>query len=190
MQWAPLLLAMPDAMPDPDAYGAPPPEDFIEIDMPDAGQVVVRVSRQHGGMWVRVLKTAGLVPLALVPLTEDGMLLEALAVVPSDLEVSDLVVELVEPDQATRPARPLTLVSAAVDAGRAAAMYERLGRIDDASAAWSECARLWSDAGDPRRASLAEERAHGAGQWNRRGLVGAFVADELLAVAMGVQPEG
>jgi len=181
------LLAMPDAMSDVDSFGAPPPEDFIEIDMPEAGQVVVRVSRQHEGKWVRIVKTAGLVPLALVPLVEDGMLLEALAVVPSDLEVPDLVVEVVEPDQAVRPERPLRLVGAAVEAGRAAARYERLGRPDDASDAWRECSRLWSDAGDPGRASLAEARAHGSRQWNQRGLLGAFVADELLAVAMGVR---
>ena len=167
--------------------GPPPPEDFIEVEMPDAGQVVVRVSRTHEDRWVRILKASGLVPLALVPLDDAGLLLEALAVVPSDLEAADLVVELVDPDEATGADRPLSLVRAAVEAGRAAARYERLGRPDDAADAWRECSRLWAGAGDDRRAVLAQERAH-LGAIGRGARLGAFVADELLAVSMGERP--
>ena len=156
--------------------------------MPYDGQVVVRVSRQHDGKWVRILRTSGLIPLAFVPLDQDGMLLEALAVVPADLEVADLVVEVVEPGHDTGVERPLSLVSAAVEAGRAAARYERLSRTEDASETWRECSRLWDDAGDTRRALLAQERAHAAAQGQRLGRVGPLVADELLAVSMGERP--
>lgn len=167
---------------------APLPEDFLEVDMPSAGTVTVRVSRQHDEKWVRVLKAAGLVPLALVPLERNGMLLEAVAAVPPDLGVDDLIVEVLDPEEAVTPERPLELVRGAVEAGRAAARYERLHRLKDASAAWRECGRLWAEAGDSRRAQSAAERASapGGGRWGAA--ADPLVVDELLAVSEGERP--
>jgi hypothetical protein len=171
-----------------EADAAPPPEDFLEVDVPVAGSVVVRVSRQHDGKWVRILRTSGLVPLALVPLEENGMLLEALAVVPPDLVVDDLLVEVLDPHGAVVPERPLALVRGAVEAGRVAAHYERLHRLKDASVAWRECGRLWAEAGDSRRAQSAAERASAPGGVRWSPGVDALVVDELLAVSEGERP--
>lgn len=181
--------AMPlDAMQLDGAAAAPPPEDFLEVDVPVAGSVVVRVSRQHDGKWVRILRTSGLVPLALVPLVKNGMLLEALAVVPPDLVVDDLLVEVLDPHEAVVPERPLALVRGAVEAGRAAAHFERLHRLKDASAAWRECGRLWAEAGDSRRAQAAAERASARGGGRAHAAMDALVVDELLAVSEGERP--
>jgi hypothetical protein len=116
------------------------------------------------------------------------MLLEALAVVPPDLVVDDLLVEVLDPHGAVVPERPLALVRGAVEAGRAAARYERLHRLKDASVAWRECGRLWAEAGDSRRAQSAAERASAPGGVRWSPGVDALVVDELLAVSEGERP--
>lgn len=163
-----------------ESHGSPVrPEDFLDVSMGGPGHVVVRTARHHRGKWVRVLRVAGLVPLALVPLQPEGMVLEALAVVPPDLDLDDLVVQLLLPDELVGPERPMDLVRGAVEAGRAAARYWRLEKYREASSAWWECGRLWREAGDGRRADEARERAADVPNWNRTPPQRPLLADEL-----------
>lgn len=158
-----------------------PEPDYFEVLMPEPGRLVVTTGRQHRDMWISVQRVAGLVPLALVPLLPNELALEAVAVVPPELTVDELVVTPVDPRELAGPERPLDLVRAAVESGRSAARYERLARMDAAAASWVECARLWAAAGDRGRADQARERAGGSRNWNLYGTPRALVADELAA---------
>ncbi|MFM7065156.1 MAG: hypothetical protein ACKO04_16975 [Actinomycetes bacterium] len=189
--WAPLMLerqspgstfGAPDGSWAGEVHGAPvlPPDEFQRIERDGPGQVVVHVGRHHEGRWVRVLRVSGLTPLAVAPLEPDGVLLRARVVVPPDLDLEDLMVEVLDETELTAGPRPLALVRGAVETGRNAARLERLGQPDLAAGAWMECARLWALAEDPGRASLAERRA-GLPQGVQYGSQGqALLADELL----------
>lgn len=154
-------------------------EDFVDVSVDGPGQVVVRTARLHSGKWVRVLRLDGLVPLALVPLLPDGLVLEALAVVPPELSLGEMVVQLVDPGELVGLQRPLDLVRAAVEAGRTAARYWRLEQFQESSEAWTECSRLWRAAGDDSRAGEARERAASLPSWNRFPPQRTLLGDEL-----------
>ena len=160
-------------------------EDFQQIEMTQPGLLSVTVARGEGDRWVRVLRREGLILLALAPLSRSGLLDRAELVVPPDLVVDDLVVEIVDAHAIDRVAVGADAIRAAVRAGREAARSERLGDTARARQQWRTCADLWTRAGDDSRASLARAYAKQSGYgFDTGGTVDALVAD---AVADGMR---
>jgi hypothetical protein len=124
------------------------------VDLKPNGLMIVHrpAETDDKATWVRVLQGPQLSLLAAAPLIRSGSRQRAELLVPPDLTLEQLVVEM------TKDALPVTStleqIRRAIDLGRRAATLEAL-RSPRASDAWQSCAIAWSALGDPRRAQLA-----------------------------------
>ena len=131
------------------------PEGYRKVEQLPSGLFRVSVSSAFSGQWVRALRKEGLLLLASAPLLPNGLLLSADLLIPPDLVEESIEFEVIEKSKLTRKPRQLDLIRAAITAGRDAASAARLGNADTAARRWEECADLWVQAGDQRRATLA-----------------------------------
>lgn len=134
------------------------PEEYRDIVFLADGLPLVTVPRDDGERWVRVMRRDGLVTLGLAPLTRDSLMDSAEVVVPPDVRIGDLEIDVVVADGVASgaPAQSGTAaIRSATLAGRDAARLERLGHRGRAAAEWARCGRLWDLAGDEARARLA-----------------------------------
>ena len=124
------------------------------VDLKPNGLLIVHRTAETDdeATWVRVLQSPQLGLLAAAPLIRSGSRRRAELLVPPDLTLEQLVVEV------TGDALPVTStleqIRRAIDLGRRAATLEAL-RSPRASEAWQACARAWSALDDPRRAQIA-----------------------------------
>jgi hypothetical protein len=124
------------------------------VDLKPNGLLIVHRTSDTGDQatWVRVLQSPQLSLLAAAPLMRSGSRQRAELLVPPDLTLEQLVVEV------TSDALPVTStlgqIRRAIDLGRRASTLEAL-RSPRASDAWHACATAWSALDDPRRAQLA-----------------------------------
>lgn len=132
------------------------------VDLKPNGLLIVhRTAETHDeAKWVRVLQSPQLSLLAAAPLMRSGSRQRAELLVPPDVTLEQLVVEV------TSDALPVTStleqIRRAIDLGRRAATLDAL-RSPRASDAWQACASAWSALDDPRRAQLASAHV-GAGR--------------------------
>jgi hypothetical protein len=124
------------------------------VDLKPNGLLIVHrtADTDDKAAWVRVLQSPQLSLLAAAPLIRSGSRQRAELLVPPDLTLEQLVVEV------TSDALPVTSaleqIRRAIDLGRRAATLEAL-RSPRASDAWQSCANAWAALADPRRAQLA-----------------------------------
>jgi hypothetical protein len=124
------------------------------VDLKPNGLLIVHrtVETDDQATWVRVLQSPQLSLLAAAPLLRSGSRQRAELLVPPDLTLNQLVVEV------TSDALPITStleqIRRAIDLGRRASTLEAL-RSPRASNAWHACATAWTALDDPRRAQLA-----------------------------------
>ena len=97
----------------------------------------------------------GSVPLAIVPLLDDGPDASACFIVPPRF-VGELTIEVLDDPGAPRHSRQVAAFRAALAAGKRAARLERLRRPDDAATTWLRASDLHRQAGDPWRAASAQ----------------------------------
>jgi hypothetical protein len=112
-------------------------------------------------MWVRVVRRADGLLLALAPLRAagpDGADARARLLVPGE-ESDELLVDLTVDPGAPAPSAARLGLEIALTAGRRAARAQRLGQRGTAIAGWRDCAQAWSAVGDDRRAAMAAEYA-------------------------------
>jgi hypothetical protein len=160
--------------------GLPPatpagPEELepLLIDLRPAGRLVVHRAKAENvdGGWVRVLAAGSSTLIAIAPFEDAGQRWRADLIVPPDLGLGHLQVDVTDDPL---PARSkLEATRRAIRLGRAAVAYEVVHHRRTAEA-WRRCAEAWRELGDPRRATLAERRASRP-QPGRR----AFLADEM-----------
>ncbi len=151
----------------------------VLVDLRPAGRLVVhrpKVDDEEGG-WLRVLAAGSSTLLTIAPFESVGRRWRADAIVPPDLGLHQLNIDVTDDPL---PARTkLEATRRAIRLGRKAVAFEVV-RHHRASGTWLRCAAAWRELGDARRAALAEQRAEQP-QPGRR----AFVADEIhLALAL------
>lgn len=162
--------AMPMATPD----AAAPMLERSMVDLRPKGLLVVHrlPAEEYAAAWVRVLRQPQLTLVAVAPLLRSGSRLRAELLVPPDLTVDQLVVELTNDPLPAAPT--LSRIRQAIDLGRRAASLEAL-RSPHASEAWHACAAAWTALDDPRRAQLARRHSTGPRR-SRRAAIAEHVA--------------
>lgn len=144
--------------------------------------------RLHGwaeratGWWVRAFRVDGQVPLAAVPMLDEGP--DAVAqLLLAQSDGGDFELDIVGDPGSVRPSRQLAAFRAAIASGQRAARLERLDRRDAAAHAWQRSSELHRRAGDEDRARQAEAIAsnqRAASQRFASPHVGATFADHCL----------
>lgn len=115
------------------------------------------------GWWMRAYSGADRVPLAMVPMTNDGADAVGRFLI-TEHAAASMVVDIVnDPAQALAPERIATF-RAAIAAGKRAGRLERLDRPDDARVAWQRASELHFAAGDTWRSTTAAALAAGTFQ--------------------------
>ena len=137
--------------------------------------------------WVRVLRTDGLVALAVAPLHRHGLMARAELLVPPDTDTRDLTVQVLDHGALAPAAEASTdVVRRAVRAGRAAVSSQRNDDWAGARRRWQRCAELWERVGDLRRADEARDHGRRSGGTP---LSAPLMADELDPFGIDVHLE-
>ena len=106
--------------------------------------------------WARVLQQPQLTLVAAAPLLRTRTRLRAELLVPPDLTLDQLIVEVTNDPLPTSSS--LDTIRRAIDLGRRAASLETL-HSPQAPDAWQACAAAWTALDDPRRAQLARQHS-------------------------------
>lgn len=170
---------------------APAPESHRTVELAADGLLVVTVARSDDDRWVRVLRRDGLVVLGAAPLRRHELLDRAEVVIPPDLTVADIDVQVIRGEQLTRPLTGAALVREAIRVGRLAARAARGGHVSHAAEEWRRCGALWEEAGDPARAALAEAYASDliSSPWSSYPGMGSVADAVALALTPGSSPD-
>lgn len=120
------------------------------------GRLTVRSFRPRADEWLRVLHVQTLVLVALVPMLEDddgdwG----AEALIPPDLDVTDIVIEITRDPLPSETAMVRT--REAIHLGREAVLAGARNKAFRARELWRLAARAWEELGDTTRARLAQQ---------------------------------
>lgn len=147
------LLSSPGTVPDFD-------QPSMVVDLRPSGRLVARCS-DGSGQWVRVVHARSLVLMAIAPMRADGGSWRADALVPPDVSLRELRVDLT-----TEPlpvgGSSLQRMKHAVGLGRRAVEAHVVGRDDWSRQRWAECSQAWRELGDDTRAAVAARYANGA----------------------------
>ena len=134
------------------------------------------------GWWVRAFRQGGTVPLAAVPMLEDGLDAVAHLLLPPD-DGALFELDIVDDPASVRLGAQLAAFRAAIASGQRAARLERLDRRDAAVHAWQRSSELHRQAGDEDRARQADAIVANQRAMSRRfgsPQVGATLADHLV----------
>ena len=130
------------------------------------------------GWWVRAFTGADRVPLAMVPMANDGGDAVGRFLV-TEQTAATMVVDIVnDPAEMPAPER-IAAFRAAVAAGKRAGRLERLDRADEAQVAWQRASELHLAAGDTWRAETASAIA--AGRFQRTDGARTMTLDPVVA---------
>jgi hypothetical protein len=169
------VRALPGALGDagPVAYRRGTAE--VEVRLPDW-------EGRHHDLWARAFHASDDVLLAVAQFRRDGPDVRARLVVPPN-HAPRLEVDVTDRPELPRPSATLRAVQRATYLGRLAARAERLGRPEEATRHWRECAREWMRAGDRSRAYRAARhgREPSSAPWPPDRVIAPLVTDLLAA---------
>jgi hypothetical protein len=128
------------------------------VTLSDGGLLTARVREFEKDWWLRVSLEGSQVLLAVVPVIERGSRAIAEALLPSDLTLSEVELELTQ-DPLPPTNSTIQQTMDAIRLGRSAVRKSLLARGVTPVSLWLECADLWEQLGDVSRAKQARRYA-------------------------------